>query len=343
MVDDASGHRRIEMAIEQGHRVLQVTTAPDPVPDDDEVVVRMTAAGVSFGDLLARAGVLPGSGKPGYVPGFDVTGVVHSVGAHVTDLVVGQAVTGLLPHGGHAELVRVPARLMVPLPAGVADTAAAAAVLNYLVAYQMLHRIAKVSTGGRILAHGAGSGVGRALVELGHLAGLRAFGTASRTIGEVATLGATPINYRTEDFVTVVRRAGGVDAVFDPIGGTHFLRSYRTLSRGGTLVGFGVSSAWTAKATRRPRAGLSLLGLFATNLLPDGRHARFYTASRGFARTDTYRQDLTHILDLLGRGEIQPPTAAVVPLTDAASAYCTMEEGRAHGKVILVPDARPAP
>jgi len=94
----------------------------------------MTAAGVSFGDVLARAGVLPGSGRPGFVPGFDVTVVVHSAGARIADLAVGQAVTGLVPHGGHAELVPVPARLIVPLPAVVAPTEAAATVLNYLVA-----------------------------------------------------------------------------------------------------------------------------------------------------------------------------------------------------------------
>jgi len=296
--------QRVAVAVVDGQRVLQLSTAEGAAPGVGEVAVRMTAAGVSYGDILARVGVLPGSGKPGYVPGFDVTGTVETLGPSVAGLQVGQAVTGLLPHGGYAEVVCVPAGLLLPLPQGVSPTAAAAAVLNYFVAYQMLHRVAKPRAGGRILAHGAGSGVGRALVELGRRAGLEVFGTARRAKDEAAALGATPIDYQTEDFVSVVRDAGGADAAFDAIGGTHFLGSYRTLRRGGTLVGFGVSSAWSGGKAKGPRAGLSLLGLLGSNIFPDGRHARFYTASRAIKHRETYRQDLGKVLELLAHREI---------------------------------------
>src|SRR6266545_3708167 len=207
-----SCQRVVVAVVVEGRRVLQLSTAEGAAPGAGEVAVRMTAAGVSYGDILARVGVLPGSGKPGYVPGFDVTGTVERVGAFVAGLEVGEPVTGLLPHGGYAEVVCVPADLLLPLPQGVSPADAAAAVLNYFVAYQMLHR--------------------------------------------VATPRAVPIDYQTEDFVTVVRGAGGVDAAFDAIGGTHFLGSYRTLRRGGTLVGFGVSSAWSGGKAKGPRAGL---------------------------------------------------------------------------------------
>src|SRR6266536_129461 len=205
MVHKAMSYRRV--AVEAGRRMLALSTVEGPVPGPGEVTVRMSAAGVSYGDILARVGVLPGSGKPGYVPGFDVTGTVERVGAFVAGLEVGEPVTGLLPHGGYAEVVCVPADLLLPLPQVVSPADAAAAVLNYFVAYQMLHRVATPRAGGRILAHGAGSGVGRALVELGRRAGLEVFGTASRARDEAAALGAVPIDYQTEDFVTVVRAA----------------------------------------------------------------------------------------------------------------------------------------
>src|SRR6266536_2509714 len=336
MVHKAMSYRRV--AVEAGRRMLALSTVEGPVPGPGEVAVRMTAAGVSYGDILARVGVLPGSGKPGYVPGFDVTGTVERVGAFVAGLEVGEPVTGLLPHGGYAEVVCVPADLLLPLPQGVSPTAAAAAVLNYFVAYQMLHRVATPRAGGRILAHGAGSGVGRALVELGRRAGLEVYGTASRAKDEAAALGAIPIDYRTEDFVSVVRDAGGADAGFDPIGGTHFFGSYRTLRRGGTLVGFGVSSAWTGGNAKGPRAGLSLLGLLGSNILPDGRHARFYTASRAIKRPDTYRTDLGTILELLAQKEIHPKIAAVLPLRQADHAHELVESGQVSGKVVLTPD-----
>src|SRR6266511_4176684 len=319
-----SCQRVVVAVVVEGRRVLQLSTAEGAAPGAGEVAVRMTAAGVSYGDILARVGVLPGSGKPGYVPGFDVTGTVERVGAFVAGLEVGEPVTGLLPHGGYAEVVCVPADLLLPLPQGVSPADAAAAVLNYFVAYQMLHRVATPRAGGRILAHGAGSGVGRALVELGRRAGLEVFGTASRARDEAAALGAVPIDYQTEDFVTVVRGAGGVDAAFDAIGGTHFLGSYRTLRSGGKAKG--------------PRAGLSLLGLLGSNVFPDGRHARFYTASRAIKRRETYRQDLGKVLELLAHREIHPKIAAVLPLSQAGHAHELVEQGRVSGKVVLTPD-----
>jgi NADPH:quinone reductase len=337
MAHEAMSHRRVVLAVEDGRRVLRLSTVDDPVPGPGQVTVRMTAAGVSYGDILARAGVLPGSGKPGYVPGLDVTGTVDKVGAGVAGLEVGRPVTGLLPHGGYAEVVCVPADLLLVLPDGVAPVDAAATVLNYFVAYQMLHRVARPRSGGRILAHGAGSGVGRALVELGRIAGLEVYGTAGRAKDEAAALGAVAIDYRTEDFVSAVREAGGVDAAFDPIGGTHFLGSYRTLRRGGTLVGFGVSRAWSGGKARRPIAGLSLLGLLGSNILPDGRHARFYTTSRAMKRLHIYREDLGAVLKRLAHQEIHPKIAAVLPLNQADEAHELVEKGEVSGKVVLTP------
>ena len=143
-------------------------------------------------------------------------------------------------------------------------------VANYLTAYAVLHRAAGVSSAERVLVHGAAGGVGTALLEPGKLAGLEMYGTASRHNHElVSALGATPIDYRTEDFVGRIRSltGDGVDAVFDPIAGARQLwRSYRALRKGGRLVWFGVAATSTAGVRVIP---LSLLTRFLPVRLDD--------------------------------------------------------------------------
>ena len=114
-------------------------------------------------------------------------------------------------------------------------------VLNYITAYQMLHRSAKIKPGQRVLIHGASGGVGTALLQLGRLEGLEMYGTcSSRGAATVTELGGIPIDYQHQDFVAEISRltGDGVDAVFDPLGGSHLWQSRKALRRGGKVVGF---------------------------------------------------------------------------------------------------------
>lgn len=165
------------------------------------------------------------------------------------------------------------------MPRAIEDAEALTLVLNYVSAWQLLHRVAAVKAGESILVHGAGGGVGTALLELARLAGVKVYGTASERKHElVRNLGAIPIDYRREDFVAVVRQrtGGGVDAGLDPIGGAHLGRSRRALRKGGRLVSFGMSSA-----IERGRTGalgtLARVGAYA--ILP-GPRASFYGIGR---------------------------------------------------------------
>jgi NADPH:quinone reductase-like Zn-dependent oxidoreductase len=198
-----------------------------------------------------------------------------------------------------------------------------------------MHRTASVQSGERILVHGAAGGVGSALLELGKLAGLEMYGTASTYNHElVSALGATPIDYRAEDFVARIRdlTGDGVDVVFDPIGGArHLWRSYRTLRRGGRLVWFGVAAAKKAGLRVIP---LTLLMRTVLALVPDGKKAPL---SPDLSKENAwYRKTLAELLDMLAAGTIQPVVAARIPLAEAARAHELLERGGYAGKVVLI-------
>jgi NADPH2:quinone reductase len=211
-------------------------------------------------------------------------------------------------------------------------------VVNYLTAHMAMHRTANIRSGERILVHGAAGGVGTALLELGKLAGLEMYGTASKYNHElVSALGATPIDYRTEDFVERIRglTGDGVDAVFDPIGGARQLwRSYRVLRKGGRLVWFGVAA--TKKEGLRV-IPLTLLMRTLLALIPDGKQAPL---APDLGKDNAwYRETLTELLDSLAAGKIKPVVAERIPLAEAARAHELLERGGYAGKVVLVASA----
>jgi NADPH2:quinone reductase len=323
---------------------LQVVEEDLPEPQAGEVRVKVLAAGVSAFDLMfRRSGSLPGTPRVPFTLGEDIVGVVDKLGEDVSTLELGQGVAGatfcLGVGGGYAEFVCLPASELVPVPSGVDSAEAVCVVVNYLTAHMAMHRTASMQSGERILVHGAAGGVGTALLELGKLAGMEMYGTASKYNHElVSELGATPIDYRTEDFVERIRSltGDGVDAVFDPIGGARQLwRSYRTLRKGGRLVWFGVAA--TKKQGLRV-IPLTLLIRTLLALIPDGKQAPL-TPDLGKDKA-WYRETLTQLLDLQAKGSIKPVVADRIPLVDAARAHELLERGGYAGKVVLVTDAK---
>ncbi len=310
-------------------------------PPAGQALVRVVAAGVSYGDILLRVGVIPGGPRPPFTPGFEVVGVVEGTGDGVTGLSQGQTVAALLRGGGYTGLLHVPASRLVPVPDGADPVEAAAVALNYFIAHQMLHRIAQVRGDQHVLVHGAAGGVGTAFLQLGSLARTRMHGTASAAKHDlVRTLGGEPIDYRGEDFVAVVRdRTGGegVAAVFDPIGGNHFRRSYRALRPGGKMIGYGQSDALRDGKARMPVGAWGMLGgIVAPKLIPDGRTTTFYNAwSLEKSQPEAYRKDLGTVLGLLAARQIQPVIGETLPLAEAAKAHELLERSAVRGKIVL--------
>jgi NADPH2:quinone reductase len=341
-------HTRIVVARYGGPDVLQVIDDERPEPGHGQVRVRVLSAGVALPDVMAREGIHPETPQVPFTPGWDLVGVVDRVGAGVSGVEPGQVVAAMPISGAYAEFVCLPAGELVAVPSGLDAAEAVSLVLNYITAYQMLHRSVRVRPGQRVLIHGAAGGVGTALLQLGRLAGLEMYGTcSSRGASAVSGLGGVPIDYQQQDFVKEIhRRTGdGVDVVLDPIGGTHLWDSRRALRPGGTVVGYGLITSIRGKGLtsgrpgRRQRfRGTAIFGLYiaAGWLLPGRKRIVPYsiqTLKR--LKPEWFRQDLIALFDLLQQKKIQPLIARRFPLVEAAHAHRLLGEGGVIGKIVL--------
>lgn len=347
-----------------GPEVLRVVEDEDPRPGPGEVCVRVLVAGVSFTDAQLRAGTYLGVPKPPFTPGYELVGVVEQLGPGCSRLQVGDRIAALTAYGAYAERVCVPEAEAVEVPEDLDPAQVVGLVLTYMTAYQLLHRMAKVTSGETVLVHGAAGRVGTAVLELGAVAGLRLYGTCSaRDRAAVERLGAVAIDYRTEDFLARVREltGDGVDVVLDGLGGAVSLRSFRALRAGGRLVVFGhyATLAHGRKSWRgwlqwyATTAGVGLWGLLSPRrkvtayriqrlrdsrqLLPVAGRRPARLVGGGPRNPDWFRQDFGVLLDLLARGEIHPVVAERLPLTDARRAHELLEQSASVGKLVLVP------
>jgi len=333
-------YHRVVVSHHGGPDVLQVVKEDLPEPNPGEVRVKVQAAGVSAYDLMfRRSGSFPGSPRVPFTLGEDIAGTVDKLGEGVSTVKPGQTVTGatfcLGVGGGYSEYICLPSSELVAVPRGVDPAEAVCMVVNYLTAYSELHRVAKVKSGDKILVHGAAGGVGTALLQLGKLAGLKMYGTASKHNHElVSELGAMPIDYHNEDFVKRIHdlTGDGVDVVFDPIGGARQVwRSYRTLRKGGRLAWFGVAATKKSGLSVIP---FTMMMLFLLKLVPSSKQTPL--APDISKDNSWYRETLVELLDLLAKGTIKPVVAEYIPLVEAARAHELLERGGYTGKVVLV-------
>ena len=341
-------HTRIIVTHYGGPDALQVLEEECPEPKPGDVRVRVLAAGVSLPDLLMREGVHPETPPLPFTPGWDLIGVVDRLGGGRSALEPGQTVAALPISGAYAEFVCLPQRELVPVPPGLDAAEAVSLVLNYVTAYQMLHRSAKVRRGQRVLIHGAAGGVGSALLQLGRLAGLTMYGTcSSRGASAVSALGGIPIDYRQLDFVEEIHRltGEGVDVVFDGIGGAHIWRSRRALCPGGTVVAYGLTASLRGGRSASGRSGrrhrfreIRIFGLYIAGgwLLPGRKRVVPYSIQwLKRLRPALFRQDLTTLFALLRLQKIKPLIARRFPLAEARQAHELLGEGGVIGKIVL--------
>ena len=325
---------RVVLTALGGPEVLKVIEDDVREPGANELRIRILACGVAFADVLMRRGLYSGVPALPYSPGYDIGGVVDACGSGVTQWKQGDLVAALMQTGGYSRYTVLPQSELVRVPAGLDPAEAVSLVLNYTTAYQMIHRIAKLRQGESVLIHGAAGGVGTAALQLGALVELKMFGTASRPKHDlVAALGGVPIDYRTEDFV---QRAAGVDAVFDPIGGRNWMRSYRALGKGGRFIGYGMSAALDGGRRNMMLAAASFAWLGLVGLLP-AKSARWYSITTDKKKNpEWFREDLSRLLAMLQEKSIRPVVAERLALRDAPRAHELLEKSSVSGKIVLM-------
>ena len=345
-------HTRVIVTRYGGPDALRVVEEECPEPKHGEVRVRVLAAGVSLPDVMAREGVHPETPPVPFTPGWDLVGVVDRVGSGVSGIETGQTFAAMPIHGAYAEFLCLPKCELVPVPSGLDVTEAVSLVLNYITAYQMLHRSAKVRSGQRVLIHGAAGGVGSALLQLGHVARLEMYGTCSlQGASVVSDLGGIPIDYQHQDFVKEIHHltSEGVDFVFDGIGGTHIWRSRKALRPGGSVVAYGLTSSLRGgrlasgrSGGRHPYRAILIFGLYIGGswLLPGRKRVVPYsiqTLKR--LKPALFRQDLIVLFELLQQQKIKPLIAQRFPLAEARHAHELLGKGGVTGKIVLVCNA----
>lgn len=348
--------KQIWIAKKGGYEALDVREAPDPTPEPGEIVIDVRASGVNFADVLARMGMYPDAPPIPCVVGYEVAGVVESVGPEPPAgeagsapetgerVATGDRVFALTRFGGYATKVSVPRNQVFRMPAEMTFSAAAAIPVNYFTAYLAVVRFGNLQANERILIHNAGGGVGIAAIQLARAAGATVYGTASAWKHErLRELGAHElIDYRNVDWEEAVVHAtsgGGAHVIVDPIGGKNLARDLRVLAPLGRLVAFGFSEPvgnGTRSFLRTLRSFLSMPRPHFLSLLNNNHAVAGLNLGHLWSEIDRLRDVGTTILDAWRAGAVEPVIAAEVPFDEPAEAHRLLEERRNLGKVVLV-------
>lgn len=330
----AETYRAVMLTKKGGPEVLKIVEIPLEPPARGQLRVRVQAAGVGATDLIMLAGNYPFAPKIPFVPGYEAVGVIDAIGDGVTGFDIGQRVAALTVYGAFAEYLVREAEHFLPIPSDVSDRDAAAVILNFATAWQMIHRVAKVQRGKTALVTGASGGVGTAALQLLRLAGVKIYGAASEAKHHtLRSLGATPIDYRKGSLDRLMHsfEPRGVDYVFDAVGGANIGPCIGALRRGGTLVGFGFMGA---------PGVLSKLGMFANIFIGAplrGRRGKFYGITALYRKDPKpFREDLPQIFALLAEKKIDPLVSHTFALLEARQAIELLATGSVEGKIVLM-------
>jgi NADPH:quinone reductase-like Zn-dependent oxidoreductase len=324
-------YRSVVATTRGGPEVLKVVENELRAPDRRDVRIRVLAVPVSGPDIEGRYGRTPFNPQYPYVPGYAVVGDVDAIGEDVTE-VVGDRAAAITAYGGYTEYLYWQSDHLMPVPITLDAAEVAPLMLNYLVAYQILHRTVKVKAGDKALIIGASGGIGTAFLQLGKLAGLIMYGLASSSKHPILTeYEAVPIDYHTQNFAEVIRAAepDGLDYVFNGMGGDYLKHRSSVLRRGGIWVGYGNPLSFSRM--------LQLLGqLILFGVLPNARPFKYYGAGKFRFNLRPFREDWAALFKLLEEGKIKPVIARKFPILEAAKANELLESGAVVGTVVLV-------
>jgi NADPH:quinone reductase-like Zn-dependent oxidoreductase len=337
--------RQIVTTKNGGTEVLEVQQSPDPQAKPGEVVVNVRAAGLNFADIMARQGLYPdGPAKP-CVMGYEVAGVVESVGEACDPALVGKAVVAMTRFGGQSEKVVVQERQLFPKPESLSFEEAAAVPVNYLTAWALLVVMGGLRKGESVLIHNAGGGVGLAALDIAKHIGATTYGTASPGKHDFLRERGLdhPIDYRNQDWLPALKQmteGRGVELVIDPIGGGHWKKSYKALRTTGRLGMFGVSTASAnglKGKLKMVKAAAQMPRFHPLGLLGKNRGVFGLNLGHMWHEPEKVAEWVQEIMQGIKDGWIQPHVDKVFPFDQAGAAHAYMEARKNIGKVVLVP------
>lgn len=337
--------RQIVTTKNGGVEVLQVQEAPDPVAAKGEVVVRVKAAGLNFADIMARQGLYPdGPSKP-CVMGYEVAGVVESVGDDVDQALIGKPVVAMTRFKGQAEMVAVGAMQIFEKPESLSFEQAAAVPVNYLTAYALLVAMGGLHKSESVLIHNAGGGVGLAALDIAKHIGATTYGTASPGKHEFLIVRGLdhPIDYRNQDWLPALKEltnGRGVELIIDPIGGAHWKKSYAALRTTGRLGMFGVSTA-SANGLRGKlklvKAAMQMPRFHPLGLLNKNRGVFGLNLGHMWHEPEKVAEWVQAIMAGVTAGWVRPHVDKTFRFEQAGEAHSYIESRKNIGKVVLVP------
>jgi NADPH:quinone reductase-like Zn-dependent oxidoreductase len=335
--------RQVVIVGRGGPEKLQLRETPDPEPKSGEVRIRVRASGINFADILARKGLYPDAPRLPAVVGYEVSGSVDKAGSEVGQDLMDRDVLALTRFGGYSDVVCVPAGQVFEKPAELSHEQAAATPVAYLTAWQLLVVVGSLKAGEIVLIHNAGGGVGLAAIDIARHVGATIYGTAST--GKHAFLRERglhqAIDYRTRDWEVEVARltAGkGVSLIIDPLGGSHWKRSYRALRSAGRLGMFGISAATASALPGALGLGKVALGMplfHPVPLMTANRSVFGVNLGHMWHETDMMADWARVLLRGVADGWVRPHVDRAFPLEGAAEAHAYIEGRRNIGKVVL--------
>jgi NADPH2:quinone reductase len=317
----------VEITRAGGPEVLVPTTRPRPEPRAGEVVIRLAYAGVNRPDALQRAGLYAPPATASDLPGLEGAGEVVALGAGVGGIALGDQVCALLPGGGYAEYVATPAAHCLPVPVGMGLKEAACLPETYFTVWSNVFQRGGLKAGERFLVHGGSSGIGTTAIQLAREFGARVFTTAGsdEKCRVCEDLGAErAINYRRDDFVDVIRAAGGADLILDMVGGDYLPRNVKALADDGRLVQIAF--------LKGPKVELNFAPLMMRRLTITGSTLR---PQSDLAKARIAEALLANVWPLLEAGKIAPVMDSEFALADAAAAHTRLETSGHIGKIVL--------
>jgi len=322
--------RFIDMTGYGGPEVLTLAEGPVPSPGTGEVLIRVAAAGMNRGDIMQRTGNYPPPPGASPVLGLEVSGTIAAVGENVGDWREGQEVCALVAGGGYAEYCAAPAPQCLPVPRGLGLVEAAALPETFLTVWTNVFERGRLIPGESFLVHGGSSGIGTTAIQLARAFGVRVFATAG-SVDKCAVcqqLGAErAINYRREDFVSVVKEAtggSGVDVILDMIGGSYAERNQQALAIEGRLVQIGIMEG--SKIT------LDLFQMMVRRQTITGSTLRARSVADKAAIARLVQEKAWPLIEA---GSIRTVIDRTFPLAEVAAAHRLMESSQHIGKILL--------